>query len=71
MMYFGKFSYCLASFSISLFAGVAVCTAVDTHAAEAPLGYRDLFADTWVAQDALGRNMPSAQLVLHPAFDKQ
>jgi len=51
-MYFGKFSNCLASFSMILSAGVAVC------AAEPP-GYRDLFADTWVAQDAVGRNMPS------------
>ncbi len=51
-MYFGKFSYCLASFSMIVFAGVAAC------AAEPP-GYRDLYSDTWVAQDALGRSMPS------------
>ena len=27
--------------------------------AEEPPGYRDLFSDTWVAQDALGRKMPT------------
>jgi len=27
--------------------------------AEKPQDYRDLFSDTWVARDALGRNMPS------------
>jgi hypothetical protein len=52
MMYFGKFGYCLASVGMMLSAWVAV-------GSEVPLGYRDLFADTWVAQDALGRNMPS------------
>jgi len=51
-MYFGKFGFRLASFCMILFAGVAV------GAEESP-AYRDLYADTWVAQDALGRNMPS------------
>ncbi|MEI7901932.1 MAG: hypothetical protein WCK89_16895 [bacterium] len=41
-----------------LSAGVAVGAAGETHAEELP-GYRDVYADTWVAQDALGRNMPS------------
>ena len=29
------------------------------EAADASSGYRDIYPDTWVAQDALGRNMPS------------
>jgi hypothetical protein len=33
-----------------------------THADETPY-YRDLFPDTWVAHDALGRNMPSYSVV--------
>ena len=32
------------------------------HAGEAPY-YRDLFPDTWVAHDALGRNMPTCSVV--------
>ncbi len=51
-MRFGKFGFHLASFSMIVFAGVAV-------GAEVPPGYRDLYSDTWVAQDAAGRNMPS------------
>src|SRR5881392_2865152 len=32
------------------------------HAGEAPY-YRDLFPDTWVGHDALGRNMPTCSVV--------
>ena len=32
------------------------------YAGEAPY-YRDLFSDTWVGHDALGRNMPSYSVV--------
>ena len=34
----------------------------DLWAAERPY-YRDLFPDTWVAHDALGRNMPTHSVV--------
>jgi len=35
----------------------------DASSAEESPNYRDLFPDTWVAQDALGRNMPSYSVV--------
>jgi hypothetical protein len=41
-------------FAVSLW----LLPAVPAFGAE-PAPYRDLFSDTWVAQDALGRNMPS------------
>ena len=37
--------------------------AAGTTSAEESPNYRDLFPDTWVAQDALGRNMPSYSVV--------
>src|SRR5665647_3925124 len=37
-------------------------TASGALAGEAPY-YRDLFPDTWVGHDALGRNMPTASVV--------
>jgi hypothetical protein len=44
------------------FAILLALTASETPAAEAP-AYRDVFADTWVAHDALGRNMPTYSVV--------
>src|SRR5262249_45573019 len=38
------------------------CAVRGAHAAEGPY-YRDLFADTWVGHDALGRNLPPFSVV--------
>ena len=42
--------------------GGLLCAASSTSAGEAPY-YRDLFSDTWVGHDALGRNMPPYSVV--------
>ena len=39
-----------------------LCAAGGVCAGEAP-PYRDLFPDTWVGQDALGRNLPPYSVV--------
>jgi len=46
--------------SAILLAGLGLASAADLAK---PAPARDLFADTWVAQDALGRNMPSFSMV--------
>ncbi len=43
----------------------------DTLMDEEDGSYRDLYSDTWVATDALGRNMPSSQEVGPPKTDKR
>jgi len=52
------------------FAGHAQSTH-DDGTTEKPSAYRDLYSDTWVATDALGRTMPSQSEVGPPKHDHQ
>jgi hypothetical protein len=38
---------------------IYLCLLVGSSAEAGPLASRDVYADTWVAQDAVGRKMPS------------
>ncbi len=57
-MQFKKASYNLARYRVIVLAGLVLRGASESRAENAPVN-RDLYADTWVAQDALGRTMPS------------
>ncbi len=49
--------WCVGRLRLAALLGGLLCAAGDLPGAEAP-GYRDLFPDTWVAHDGLGRNLP-------------
>ena len=64
-MHANKSSFCRARAKgmVLLATSLGLFRATGTTSAEELPNYRDLFPDTWVAQDALGRKMPSYSVV--------